>query len=61
MDYYFYCPKCKSRLYPDDRDCMDKVGVCGYCVSYDTTPDKRFKKAYEEKRKEKNGRVQLGR
>jgi hypothetical protein len=47
--YRFYCPKCKSKLYPDDDKFIISVGVCGYCVTFDNTPDKRFKKAYEEK------------
>jgi len=28
---------------------IEATGVCGYCVTYDTTPDRRFKKLYEAK------------
>lgn len=44
-----YCPKCKSRLYPIDNDYIIKTGVCSYCVTYDNTPDQRFRKLYKEK------------
>jgi hypothetical protein len=43
-----YCPKCKSKLWPDDDKYIKATGVCSYCVTCDSTPDKRFKKAYEE-------------
>lgn len=52
-----YCPRCKSRLYPADEESMNAVGVCSYCTTYDTTPDKRlagkladYRKAKEEER-----------
>ena len=41
-----YCPKCGSRLYPDDEKYIRYAGVCSYCVSYDGTTDKRYKTAY---------------
>ena len=28
-----YCPKCKSRLYPQDEEYMMATGFCGYCVT----------------------------
>jgi len=43
-----YCPKCKSLLYPIDIEYIENAGVCSYCVTWDNTPDKRFKKAYIE-------------
>jgi DNA-directed RNA polymerase subunit M/transcription elongation factor TFIIS len=42
-----YCPKCKSLLYPDDEKYMRYAGVCSSCVTYDNTPDKRYKAAYQ--------------
>jgi hypothetical protein len=42
------CPKCGSKLYPDDERFMRHAGVCGYCVSWDKTPDKRYKAAYND-------------
>ena len=48
-----YCPKCKSKLYPDDEEPMEAVGVCGGCVSYDNTPDKRLQKKLEEYKSKK--------
>ena len=48
-----YCPKCKSRLYPNDEEPMEAAGVCGDCVAWDKTPDKRFQKKVEEYRKNK--------
>ena len=38
-----YCPKCGSKLFPGDSQYMEKTGVCSYCVTYDNTPDKRFR------------------
>lgn len=49
-----YCPKCKSRLYPQDVEYMTAAGVCSYCVTNDTTPDKRFRLAYQDAQKRKN-------
>lgn len=43
-----YCPKCKSRLFPADDDYMEKAGVCSACVTWDKTPDRRFKQKYED-------------
>lgn len=43
-----YCPKCKSKLYIGDVAYMDLAGVCSYCVTNDTTPDQRFRKAYDD-------------
>jgi DNA-directed RNA polymerase subunit M/transcription elongation factor TFIIS len=48
-----YCPKCKSRLYPDDEKYMKAVGVCSYCVTWDNTPDKRIQKKYQEEQAKK--------
>lgn len=42
----YYCPKCQSKLYPDDEKYMRYAGVCGGCVSFDTTPDKRYRAAF---------------
>jgi hypothetical protein len=42
------CPKCGSRLYHDDERYMKHAGVCGGCVSWDKTPNKRYQKAYDE-------------
>lgn len=42
-----YCPKCKSRLYPDDEKYMQYAGVCGGCVGFDRTPDRRYQAAYQ--------------
>jgi hypothetical protein len=41
-----YCPRCRSRLFPDDAKYISKAGVCSYCVTYDNTPDKRFQRAF---------------
>lgn len=41
-----YCPKCKSRLFEDDRLSMLRVGVCSGCVTYDTTPGRRLQATY---------------
>lgn len=43
-----YCPKCRSRLYEGDMECMEIVGVCSSCVCYDRTPDKRLQKALDD-------------
>lgn len=37
-----YCPRCKSRLYPGDKECMVAVGVCSDCVCYDRTPGRQL-------------------
>jgi hypothetical protein len=29
-----YCPICKSKLYPEDKEPMEKFGHCSYCVCY---------------------------
>lgn len=42
-----YCPRCKSKLYPDDARYMQGAGVCGSCVTFDGTPDRRFHMAME--------------
>lgn len=52
-EHIMYCPKCKSRLYPNDRAYIGITGVCSYCVTYDNTPDKRFKKAFEASQQKK--------
>lgn len=31
-----YCPKCGSKLMPEDKDYMLATGVCSSCVSYGT-------------------------
>ena len=54
-----YCPKCKSRLFPDDEKYIQAAGVCGYCVTYDTTPDKRFQKAAANQPKKKAKKQQI--
>lgn len=41
-----YCPKCKSKLYPMDKEYIEATGVCSYCVTYDNTPDKKLRKAF---------------
>lgn len=52
-----YCPKCKSRLFPQDDEYIANAGVCSYCVTNDSTPDKRFAKKWNEyKAKQKNGK-----
>jgi hypothetical protein len=43
-----YCPKCKSVLAPADNEYIEKAGVCSYCVTYDNTPDKRFRAKFDE-------------
>ena len=48
-----YCPKCGSRLYSGDQEYIDATGVCSYCVSFDSTTDKRFRKKYDEYQKAK--------
>jgi DNA-directed RNA polymerase subunit M/transcription elongation factor TFIIS len=56
-----YCPKCGSKLYPADEKYMAVAGVCSSCVTYDDTPDKRFKsKFYDEEgnwRKDRKRRI----
>jgi hypothetical protein len=47
-----YCPKCGSRLYPADEEYIEKAGVCSDCVTWDKTPDQRYKKAFERGLKE---------
>jgi DNA-directed RNA polymerase subunit M/transcription elongation factor TFIIS len=49
-----YCPKCHSRLYPDDEKYMKYTGVCGYCVSFDKTGRYRdtYNKGVDEEMKE---------
>jgi DNA-directed RNA polymerase subunit M/transcription elongation factor TFIIS len=42
-----YCPKCGSRLYPDDEKAMRLIGVCSGCVCYDRSPDRRYQTAYD--------------
>ena len=44
-DHKRYCPVCYSLLYPDDRECIDAVGACGYCCSY----NEKYKKLWREK------------
>lgn len=57
-----YCPKCKSRLYPDDEKSMRYAGVCSGCVSFDSTLGKIYREAYrrgaeaEAKKMKKNKR-----
>lgn len=51
MPEYGYCPKCKSKLCPDDKKYMEVAKVCSYCVTFDNTPDKRFRKLWEAKTK----------
>ena len=46
-----YCPKCKSRLSPQDDEYIQAAGVCSYCVTFDSTTDYRFRKKYEEYKK----------
>lgn len=29
-----YCPKCKSKLFPEDDNYIKVTGVCSYCVTY---------------------------
>jgi hypothetical protein len=41
-----YCPRCGSRLFQSDDEYMQLAGVCSYCVTWDSTPDKRFKNKY---------------
>lgn len=48
-----YCPKCKSRLYSGDQEYIEATGVCSYCVSFDSTPGRRFAAAFDEYRKKK--------
>ena len=53
-----YCPKCGSKMYSGDQEYLDATGVCSYCVTYDSTTDKRFQKKYDEylKQKQKQAR-----
>ncbi len=48
-----YCPKCGSRLYPDDEEVMNLIGVCGNCLSWDRTPDRRYQTAYKDAKERK--------
>ncbi len=29
-----YCPRCKSKIYPQDIIYMEKYGACSYCITY---------------------------
>lgn len=29
-----YCPRCGSKLYPQDEKYMKAIGVCSYCGTY---------------------------
>jgi len=53
IEHSMFCPKCKSRLYPGDRGYIEASGVCSYYVLYDTTPGKRFKKAFDASQQKK--------
>lgn len=48
-----YCPKCKSRLYSGDQEYIEATGVCSYCVSFDSTPGRRYATAFELHMKKK--------
>ncbi len=47
-----YCPKCGSRLFECDTEYILVTGVCSYCVCYDTTSDRRYRKKWEASKKE---------
>lgn len=42
-----YCPKCRSRLYNSDLPYIEVTGVCCSCVQWDSTPDKRYRAAWD--------------
>ena len=55
-----YCPKCGSRLYPDDEKPIRLIGVCNGCVCWDSTPDKRYQTAYQEAVKKEKQHKKIG-
>lgn len=61
VDYHLeqtmYCPKCKSKLYPMDKEYIEATGVCSYCVTYDNTPDKKLRKAYLDFKNKDKGTI----
>lgn len=47
------CPKCGSRLYPNDDEPMKLVGVCGYCTSWNPKYKAAYQAAKEKQAKSK--------
>ena len=44
-----YCPKCRSRLYPDDSKYMEAIGVCGSCAMWNETYKKLWNDYVDKK------------